>query len=61
MEQGVRYVPNISKYTNFYLVSGIFDKPAKAAVLNMKAYNGFGDFTKCLQLGEMLKGTIFIV
>jgi hypothetical protein len=43
-----------------FLVAGIFDKPAKAAVLNMKAYNGFGGFTKCLQLGETSKGIDFI-
>jgi hypothetical protein len=58
LEQGVRLDPNIPKYTSFYLVAGIFDKPAKAAVLNMKAYNGFGGSTKCLKLGETLKGTI---
>lgn len=58
LEQGVRLVQNVPKYTSFYLVAGIFDKPAKAAVLNMKSYNGFGGCTKCLQLGETLKGTI---
>jgi hypothetical protein len=38
------------------LIAAVFDKPAKAAVLNMKSFNGFGGCTKCLQLGETLKG-----
>jgi hypothetical protein len=58
LEQRVRLVPNVPKFTSFYLVAGLFDKPAKAAVFNMKSYNGFGGCTKCLQLGETLKGTI---
>ena len=40
------------KYTRFYLLGAIFDKPAKSAVLNMISFNGFGGCTKCLQLGE---------
>ena len=47
----------------FFLVAGIFDKPAKAAVLNMNASNGFYGCTKCLQKGKSLKkvtdGTVF--
>jgi hypothetical protein len=57
LELGVRLIPNVPKYTSFYVVAVTFDKPAKAAVLNMKSYNGFGGCTKCLQVGETLKGT----
>ncbi len=32
-------------------MAAIFDKPAKAAVLNMKSSNGFYGCTKCLQPG----------
>ena len=39
----------------FFLVAGIFDKPAKAAVLNMNASNGFYGCTKCLQPGVTYK------
>ena len=42
----------IRKNIQFYLIAGVFDKPAKASVLNMISYNGFGGCTKCLQLGE---------
>jgi hypothetical protein len=40
---------SVSKNVKFFLVAGIFDKPAKAAVLNMKASNGFYGCTKCLK------------
>ena len=56
LEQGIRLVPEIPKYTSFFLIAAVFDKPAKAAVLNMKSFNGFGGCTECLQLGETLKG-----
>jgi hypothetical protein len=42
----------------------VFDKPAKSAVLNMISYNGFGGWTKCLQLGETKKlasGIIYFI
>ncbi len=35
----------------FFLIAGVFDKPAKASILNMKSSNGFFGCTKCLQPG----------
>ena len=60
LEQDICLEPDIPKYISLFLVAGIFDKPAKAAVLYMKANNGFGGCTKCLQLGETLKGIDYI-
>ena len=39
----------------FFLVSAVFDKPAKAAILNMKLCTGFFGCTKCLQPGESFR------
>ena len=55
LEVGIRIDPEIITYTSFYVVSAVFDKPAKSAVLNIISYNGFGGCTKCLQLGETKK------
>ena len=41
----------LEKNNKVFLVAGIFDKPAKAGVLNMKTSNGFYGCTKCLQPG----------
>ena len=46
---------NFIKNLKFLLVAAVFDKPAKAAVLNMKASNGFYGCTKCLQPGVTYK------
>ena len=35
----------------FFLIAGVFDKPAKSAVLNMISSTGFYGCTKCLQPG----------
>jgi hypothetical protein len=57
LEYGIEIQINssVSKNVKFFLVAGIFDKPAKAAVLNMKASNGFYGCTKCLQPGVTYK------
>ena len=54
LENGINLYPEeaFDKYVQFFVIAAIFDKPAKAAVLNMISYNGFGGCTKCLQLGE---------
>lgn len=39
----------------FYLISSVFDKPARAEILNMQSYNGFYGCLKCYQTGETLK------
>ena len=64
LKVGIRIDPEIITYTSFYVVSAVFDKPAKSAVLNMISYNGFGGCTKCLQLGETKKlasGIIYFI
>ena len=55
LEVGIHIDPEINTYTSFYVVSAVFENPAKSAVLNMISYNGFGGCTKCLQLGETKK------
>ncbi len=53
-----------SKTIHFYLSHAVFDKPAKAAVLNIVASNGRGGCHVCLQEGETYKtakgGTVHI-
>ncbi len=52
LEYGIQMnMGNSIKNVKFFLIAGVFDKPAKAAVLNMKASNGFYGCTKCLQPG----------
>ncbi len=43
------------KNRKFFLISSVFDKPAKAAILNMKLCTGFYGCTKCLQPGISFK------
>ena len=43
------------KNRKFFLIAAVFDKPAKAAVLNMKLCTGFFGCTKCLQPGISFK------
>jgi len=55
LENGINFLKELDslhKFLKFYLIAAIFDKPAKAAILNIISYNGFGGCTKCLQLGE---------
>lgn len=47
---------NIVRKTKFFLIAAIFDKPAKAPILNMNQYNGNFGCTKCEQPGETAKG-----
>ena len=63
LENGVRinedqYIP-----LNFYLISAVFDKPARSSVLNMVSSTGYYSCLKCLQKGERLKteSIIFIL
>jgi hypothetical protein len=54
LEYGVKiklHNSSLDKIVKIFLVAAIFDKPAKAAVLNMKSSNGFYGCTKCLQPG----------
>jgi len=47
---------NVVKKRKFFLIAAIFDKPAKAPILNMNQYNGNYGCTKCEQPGETAKG-----
>ncbi len=57
LENGVQF-----KYENkletfyFFLIAGVYDKPARTSVINMKASNGFNGCVKCLQPGVTLTG-----
>jgi hypothetical protein len=39
----------------FFVIGGVFDEPAGAAVLNMIGSNGFYGCLKCIQLGCTIK------
>ena len=52
LELGVKIkLSDIEKERKFFLIAGIFDKPARYSLLNMTSYNGFFGCTKCLQPG----------
>ncbi len=39
----------------FFLLFGVYDKPARASLLNIKNSNGFYGCMKCLQRGKSIK------
>lgn len=39
----------------FFLISGIFDKPARSKILNINGSTGYYGCLKCLQKGERIK------
>jgi hypothetical protein len=45
---------NFNKILKFFLISGVFDKPARAAFLNIISSTGFYGCLKCLQPGETI-------
>lgn len=45
------------KSRKFFVIAGVFDKPAKASILNMISSNGFYGCTKCKQPGESYRQT----
>jgi len=49
-------IDNILEKRKFFLIAGVFDKPAKALVLNIKSSNGFYGCHVCEQPGETFKG-----
>jgi hypothetical protein len=56
LERGIDVeIENEMKTRKFFVIAGIFDKPARAAILNMKSCTGKFGCTKCLQTGESLK------
>lgn len=46
---------SVNTLVKFFLIFGIFDKPARAAVLNMKMCTGFYGCLKCYQKGSTFK------
>ena len=56
LELGVNIAfKDFNKEIKFYLIAGVYDKPARSAVLNMVSSTGFYGCTKCLQTGKSLK------
>ena len=49
-------IDNILEKRKFFLIAGVFDKPAKVLVLNIKSSNGFYGCHVCEQPGETFKG-----
>ena len=47
----------IWKNIKFFLIHGVFDKPARAHFLNMKLSTGFFGCLKCYQKGESVYST----
>ena len=41
--------------TRFFVLMGVFDKPARAAILNTKLATGFYGCMKCLVRGKTIK------
>ena len=41
-----------NKVLRFFLLFGVFDKPARAEILNMKLSSGYYGCIKCLQIGK---------
>lgn len=50
--QQLQYGININQQNiKFFVIAGIFDKPARASILNIIQYNGFYGCVKCTQPG----------
>jgi hypothetical protein len=59
LEQGSKIEQNNEgKIVKFFLTHGVFDKPARAAILRMKLSTGYYGCLKCLQRGISLKTLI---
>lgn len=46
---------NVKRDSKFFLINAVFDKPARAAILNINNPTGFYGCLKCEQPGETLK------
>jgi hypothetical protein len=46
---------NETRLLKFYVTNGVYDKPARAAILNVKNCNGFFGCLKCKQKGQSIK------
>ena len=60
--RALEYVINFDMGNNkfnqihFFVLFGVFDKPARAAVLNMINSTGYSSCLKCLQKGDVVLG-----
>ncbi|CAF0992928.1 unnamed protein product [Brachionus calyciflorus] len=55
LEMGINLkVNNLNTLCRFFLLYGIFDKPARSSILNMIAHNGDYGCLKCLQKGNTI-------
>ena len=55
---------NKEKNIKFFTIAGIFDKPARAALLNIVNSTEFSSCLKCLEEGESIetnRGTVTII
>jgi hypothetical protein len=60
LEYGVNFEFGFKKFRQiqFFLLFGIFDKPARAAILNMVLMTGYSSCLKCLQTGKTVTGEL---
>ena len=52
LEYGIKIKERICK---FFVIAGVFDKPARSSILNMIGCNGFYGCLKCYQPGKTHK------
>lgn len=56
LENGLNInLTNIHKNVKFFLIASVFDKPARALVLNTINFTGFYGCLKCEQPGKTIK------
>jgi hypothetical protein len=54
----VEFKNGFQMFTKLFLINSVFDKPARAAILNMKTCNGFDGCLKCYQTSVPLLESI---
>ncbi|CAF1024132.1 unnamed protein product, partial [Brachionus calyciflorus] len=65
LEIGISFLKNTYENIKFFLIAGVFDKPARSSVLCHTSSNGFYGCIKCLQIGvritkEKTGGTVHV-
>jgi hypothetical protein len=56
LEQGcIMKLNHEKKLLNFFVTHAVYDKPARAAILNIKSFTGFYGCLKCQQKGKSIK------
>lgn len=53
LEHGIKL--NCDSLTKFFLIAGVFDKPARSKAIKMKNSTGFSSCLRCIQPGETFK------